>query len=213
MSKDLGTERDSARLRAALDIELKRTESIAKRMIGEIDRIDNKAKREKLRNQLRKTRKELEELRKNIQKEERLNSLAAPNGFTGSMESTSDRWGSTINAQGGIIAEQSVEFQHWDGKIRAAEKRDAAIQLINKDMEQIADVFSSLKGLVDDQDPNIELLAQNAQDTNYNIKLAGEELDQAAELQQAKRKKKCMIIIFLIIIVVLLIIILVSVEV
>merc|ERR1719317_563583 len=72
------------------------------------------------------------------------------------------------------MAEQSVEFQQWDGKIQAAEKRDAAIQLIHKDVEEIAEVFQSMKGLLEEQAPNIEILEQNCKETNYNVKLAGQ---------------------------------------
>merc|ERR1711920_1151367 len=175
--------------------ELGEAETIANRMHEEINQIDNKAKREKMRSQLNKTRKEIEQLRKNIEKKKRLNSLPAnSNPFLRAEESSGGKFNS-VPSDGVLRSEQSIEFQQYNGNLVAAEEREAAIIQIQKDTEEIAEVFEDLREMVEDQQVDVDILEANAEQTAANVQA----LDKAAEYQKAKRKKMCMILLCLLV--------------
>merc|ERR1712096_437090 len=94
----------------------------------------------------------------------------------------------------GLMSEQSIEFQPYNGNLKAAEEKEAAIIQIQKDTEEIAEAFEDLRELVEDQQVDIDDLETNAEQTAQNVKAGGQELDKALEYQRAKRKKMCMIL-------------------
>jgi len=196
MYDELGTATDGVRLRTKLEKELGEAETIANRMHEEINQIENKPKREKLRSQLTKTRKEIEQLRKNIEKKKRLNSLPANSNL---FETSSGGKFSSMPSDGVLQTEQSIEFQQYNGNIVAAEEREAAIIQIQKDTEEIAEVFEDLRDMVGDQQADVDILEANAEQTAANVKAGAQELDKAAEYQKAKRKKMCMILLCLLV--------------
>jgi len=198
MSDELGTATDSVRLRTKLEKELGVAETIANRMHEEINQIENKAKRDKLRSQLRKTSREIEQLRKNIEKEKRLNSLPAnSNPFL--RNEASSGTGKSLRSDGALQSEQSIEFQQYNGNLRAAEEREAAIIQIQKDTEEIAEVFEDLRDMVQDQQGDVDILEANAEQTGMNVKSGAQEIVKAAEYQKSKRKKMCMILVCLVV--------------
>jgi len=199
MCDELGTATDSALLRTKLEKELGEAESISNRMHEEINQIENKPKREKLRSQLNKTRKEIEQLRKNIEKKKRLNSLPANSNPFLRAEASSGGKFSSVPSDGVLQSEQSIEFQQYNGNLAAAEEREAAIIQIQKDTEEIAEVFEDLRDMVEDQQVDVDILDANAEQTAANVKVGAQELDKAAEYQKAKRKKMCMILLCLVV--------------
>jgi len=198
MSKELGTATDSSSLRLKLQKELNSAETITNKMMGDIARIENRTKRGKLQTQLTKTKKEIEELRKDVEKEQRLNSISQANYIVNSESNLSgNAWDSP---EVGRPADQSIEFQSFQGDQKAAEEREAAIYQIQKDTEEIAEVFQDLQDMVEDQGVAIDDLEANVEQTAMNVQMGRQELDKAAEYQKAKRKKMCMLLLCLIVI-------------
>jgi len=195
MSKELGTGTDSSSLREQLKEELNNAETITNRMMGDISQIDNRTKRGKLQTQLTKTKKEIEDLRKSVEKEQRLNSVSQANPFlNGDSNASGNAWD---NSELGQSTEQSIKFQSFHGDQKAAEEREAAIFQIQKDTEQVAEVFQDLQDLVEDQGAALEVLEDNVEQTAMNVEMGRKELDKAAEYQKAKRKKMCMLLLCL----------------
>merc|ERR1719357_1947527 len=155
-------------------------------MTGNIEQIENKAKREKLRSQLRKTKDEIEILIKEVAREERLNSI--------------EDGGPEPGFRAGLIVKQKVDFQSYEDT-QEVEEQNAAVLKIQKDTEQLAEAYKSLRGLVYDQKPNIIVIEKNAVKTNQNIKEAVKELDKTVNVHKARRKKVCVIISFVLILV------------
>merc|ERR1719189_2817031 len=152
-------------------------------MIVDISRIDNKTKRVKLRTQLNKTRIMIDELGKHVEKEERLNSVSQTNPY---LSRYSDAAGNGWNKSDvGRSVEQTIEFQSFHGNEKAALEQEAAILQIQKDTEQVAEIFQDLQELVEDQGAAVDTLEANIEQTAANVKLGAKELDKAAEYQKA----------------------------
>jgi t-SNARE complex subunit (syntaxin) len=198
LSKEIGTATDSSRLRENLQKELDSAETITSRMMGDIARIDNKTKKSKLQTQLNKTRNEIETLRKDIEKEERLNSVKQTNPWLNESNTTEENFGNFSVV--GRAMDQSIEFQSFHGNQKVAEDREAAIFQIQKDTEQVAEVFQDLKEMVEDQAVGLDIVETNVEKTAMNVKAGLQELDKAEQYQKAKRKKMCMLLLCLIII-------------
>jgi len=196
MSKELGTTTDSPSLRQQLQQELNNAETITNRMMGDIARIDNRTKREKLQTQLTKTKKEIEVLRKDIEKEQRLNSISQANPY---LYSDSNLSGNAYDSEVGRSKDQSIEFQSFHGDQKAAEEREAAIFQIQKDTELVAEVFQDLQDMVEDQAAAIDDLEANVEQTAMNVQMGRKEVDKAAEYQKAKRKKMCYLLLCLLV--------------
>jgi len=193
MSTELGTSADSQGLRQKLDKELNSAETITNSMIVDISRIDNKPKRVKLRTQLNKTRIKIEELRKAVEKEKRLNSVSQTSPY---LSRDSDAGGNGWNKSDvGRSVEQTIEFQSFHGNEKVAKEQEAAILQIQKDTEQVAEIFQDLQELVEDQGIAVDTLEENCGQTAANVKLGAKELDKAAGYQKAKRKKICMLLL------------------
>jgi len=196
LNKELGTETDSSSLRQKLQNELNSSETIMNRMKGDIARIDIKSKREKLQTQLSKTRIEIEDLRKDIEKEQRLNSVQQSNPFLKSDSTEENAWN---NSNVGRPAEQAIEFQSFVVNQKEIEDREADIYKLQKETEQVAEVFQDFQELLNDQAPALDLLEANVKQAATNVELGAKEVDKAEELQKAKRKKMCMFLICLLV--------------
>jgi len=197
MSKELGTATDSPSLRQQLQKELNSAETIINRMMGDIGRIDNRTKREKLQTQLTKTKKEIEVLRKDIEKEQRLNSISQATPY---LYSDSNLSGNAYDtSEVGRPVDQSIEFQSFHGDQKESEEREAAIYQIQRDTELVAEVFQDLQDMVEDQGAAIDDLEANVEQTAMNVQMGRKEVDKAAEYQKAKRKKMCMVLLCLLV--------------
>ena len=74
--------------------------------------------------------------------------------------------------------------------LRAVEGRHEAIQKIEKDMIELAQLFQDMEAAVVQQEPAVEIIDQKAEDTQMNISKGNEQLDQAVVKARSARRKK-----------------------
>jgi len=181
----LGTALDNAAVRTRLTNELRNSESIADRMTGNIEQIENKAKRDKLGLQLRKTKEEIHILMNEIEREKRLSWIEENKPVT-------------VSDRSRLSVKQKVEWQSYDD-IQEVEEQNAAVLKIQKDTEHLAEAYNSLRDLVNEQNPDVIAIEKHAEEVNQNVKAAVKEIDKTLNVHKSRRKKTCVIVLCLII--------------
>ena len=74
--------------------------------------------------------------------------------------------------------------------LRAVEGRHEAIQKIERQMIELAQLFQDMEAAVVQQEPAVEIIDQKAEDTQMNIGKGNEQLDQAVVKARSARRKK-----------------------
>lgn len=74
--------------------------------------------------------------------------------------------------------------------LRAVQGRHEAIQKIERQMIELAQLFQDMEAAVVQQEPAVEIIDQKAEDTHMNISKGNEQLDQAVVKAAAARRKK-----------------------
>ena len=74
--------------------------------------------------------------------------------------------------------------------LRAVQGRHEAIQKIERQMIELAQLFQDMEAAVVQQEPAVEIIDQKAEDTHMNISKGNEQLDQAVIKAAAARRKK-----------------------
>ncbi len=80
--------------------------------------------------------------------------------------------------------------------LRAVQGRHEAIQKIESDMIQLAQLFQDMEALVVQQEPAVAQIETKGEETAENVTKANEEIDKGVELARARNRKKrwCLII-------------------
>ena len=74
--------------------------------------------------------------------------------------------------------------------MRAVQGRHEAIQKIEKDMIELAQLFQDMEAAVVQQEPAIEHIDNKAEDTVQHVHKGNEQLDSAVDKARSARKKK-----------------------
>lgn len=74
--------------------------------------------------------------------------------------------------------------------LRAVQGRHEAIQKIERQMIELAQLFQDMEAAVVQQEPAVENIDQKAEDTVTNLGKGNEQLDQAVDKARAARRKK-----------------------
>jgi syntaxin 1B/2/3 len=96
--------------------------------------------------------------------------------------------------------------------LRNVKERHEAIQNIERQMVELAQLFQDLDQIVQQQEPLVANIEQKGEEINDNVKAANVEIDGAIVKARSRNRKKwwCLLVILLIIIIVVIIVVVVT---
>jgi t-SNARE complex subunit (syntaxin) len=101
--------------------------------------------------------------------------------------------------------EENVQFLEYD--VEDLQRRSDGIKQIEKDVQEVSEMFHDLHELVQDQQQNLDIISDNITATKAKTESAHEELLQAEKYQHKARNKKCCILVILVVVITVIVLI------
>jgi predicted nucleic acid-binding Zn-ribbon protein len=196
MAQRLGGAQDNTEYRASLNEERSNAQSLCKRIMMELQHShDNTAMVKKLAQDFQVGLKRFKKVNEQI--EHQLENIVL--AMSQSQADHTSPLAGVDQKQQQALAEIDVQFRTYD--LEAINKTKEAVQLLESDVAELAEMFEDLHKLVHEQQEDLDHISDNVNAVRVKVEEGHKEVEKADEYDRKAKKRTCMLAILALIII------------